>query len=581
LNNNSINGLNHRILFDGVATGAKGFNNSTIVGANNTASLVTNDTNGISSTGLIGQGLYVESGNASGTGGSLIVGRYNETGSLANPGQYKFIIGNGTGPTNRLTSLALDGTTNTFIFNSNTTMSGNGGFPLTVDGTINSKRLHFTGNPFNTNPSSNLGAIRLTGDNLTFYSTNYDLAEITTQSQVYQTVVTGSNLVETGLRSNNNGSDYSLSLKNQSGTGSLITNANVVITGSLNVSGGVTGSFSGDGSGLTGITASAPDNVATTGSNIFIGNQTITGSLNVSGSIHNIIGNNINITGNTQMSGNGGFPLNVDGTITSKRFNFSGNPFNSTLGGTFGSVNYDSNNVQLSLVNGDFGTPATNSAIYATTNTGSNFTNVLLAAEYGGTSAIVNLENSNGTRRFSVQTDAMTVTGSLDVTAGITGSLEGTASFATTASFALNGGGGGSAFPFTGSAQITGSLGVTGSVDVSGSVTITGSVAYDMPTVDIRTTTSGSIDLSLSNAFRVLDDTSPTGGHLTFTNHRDGQQVTILINTNGTGQIITLTGVNVITPASGDTNQITLASGNNMLQGVCFGGVFYGVFTQQ
>jgi hypothetical protein len=347
------------------------------------------------------------------------------------------------------------------------------------------------------------------------------------------------------------------------------------------VSGGVTGSFSGDGSGLTGITASAPDNVATTGSNIFIGNQTITGSLNVSGSIHNIIGNNINITGNTQMSGNGGFPLNVDGTITSKRFNFSGNPFNSTLGGTFGSVNYDSNNVQLSLVNGDFGTPATNSAIYATTNTGSNFTNVLLAAEYGGTSAIVNLENSNGTRRFSVQTDAMTVTGSLDVTAGITGSLEGTASFATTASFALNGGGGGSAFPFTGSAQITGSLGVTGSVDVSGSVTITGSMAYDMPTVDIRTTTSGSIDLSLSNTFRVLDDTSPTGGHLTFTNHRDGQQVTILINTNGTGQIITLTGVNVITPASGDTNQITLATGNNMLQGVCFGGVFYGVFTQQ
>ena len=48
----------------------------------------------------------------------------------------------------------------------------------------------------------------------------------------------------------------------------------------------------------------------------------------------------------------------------------------------------------------------------------------------------------------------------------ITGSLFGTSSYANyalTASFALNGGGGGSTFPFTGSAIITGSLGVTGS----------------------------------------------------------------------------------------------------------------------
>ena len=49
----------------------------------------------------------------------------------------------------------------------------------------------------------------------------------------------------------------------------------------------------------------------------------------------------------------------------------------------------------------------------------------------------------------------------------ITGSLFGTSSYANyalTASFALNGGGGGSTFPFTGSAIITGSLVVTGSV---------------------------------------------------------------------------------------------------------------------
>ena len=95
------------------------------------------------------------------------------------------------------------------------------------------------------------------------------------------------------------------------------------------------------------------------------------------------------------------------------------------------------------------------------------------------------------------------VTGSLNVTAGITGSLLGTASYAstasfvttaqtasyvktaqtasfyggsvtsasyaTTASYALSSAGGGAAFPYTGSAQITGSLGVTGSLTVSSS----------------------------------------------------------------------------------------------------------------
>jgi hypothetical protein len=147
---------------------------------------------------------------------------------------------------------------------------------------------------------------------------------------------------------------------------------------------------------------------------------TVSGSLNASSSFdHVIIGNQINITGNTQMSGNGGFPLTVDGTISSKRFNFNGNPFNTNLGGTFGSINYDGTNTQLSMVNGDFSTPATNSAIYVTTNTGSNFTNVLMAAEYGGTSAILNLQNTNGNRNVSVQTDTMTVTGSLNVTGSV------------------------------------------------------------------------------------------------------------------------------------------------------------------
>jgi len=54
------------------------------------------------------------------------------------------------------------------------------------------------------------------------------------------------------------------------------------------------------------------------------------------------------------------------------------------------------------------------------------------------------------------------ITGSLTVTAGITGSVL-SSSYALTASYALTSGGGG-AFPFTGSAQITGSLIVDGTI---------------------------------------------------------------------------------------------------------------------
>ena len=71
--------------------------------------------------------------------------------------------------------------------------------------------------------------------------------------------------------------------------------------------------------------------------------------------------------------------------------------------------------------------------------------------------------DSNRSNLVLFNQNNVVVSSSLNVTSGITGSLFGTSSFATTASFALNGGGG-AAFPFTGSAVITGSLTVTGSI---------------------------------------------------------------------------------------------------------------------
>jgi hypothetical protein len=70
-------------------------------------------------------------------------------------------------------------------------------------------------------------------------------------------------------------------------TGSFATTASFNTFTSSYTTGSFTGSFVGDGSGLTGVPGTTPINTgsfATTGSNNFIGNQIITGSLTVSGS---------------------------------------------------------------------------------------------------------------------------------------------------------------------------------------------------------------------------------------------------------------------------------------------------------
>jgi hypothetical protein len=98
------------------------------------------------------------------------------------------------------------------------------------------------------------------------------------------------------------------------------------------------------------------------------------------------------------------------------------------------------------------------------------------------------IKHQNGAVSSSLLFDGLTVNGKIRATS-FTGSLQGTASFAsiaatasyvlqavsasfaTTASYALNAGGSGTGFPFTGSAQVTGSMGITGSLNVTAGVT--------------------------------------------------------------------------------------------------------------
>ena len=177
---------------------------------------------------------------------------------------------------------------NTIQLTGSTLMYGNGEFPLTVYGTINSKRLHFNTNPFNTNPSSNLGAIRMGADNQTFQYTNYNMAEITTQSFIDQYVNTGSLTTQTRFGATYGGTTARVDVVNNNGTRlvNIITD-DMNITGSLAVTGDIKfasgsnktmGTFVLDGGNPS--TATISNSLVTANSLIFLTKQTNTNSGN-------------------------------------------------------------------------------------------------------------------------------------------------------------------------------------------------------------------------------------------------------------------------------------------------------------
>jgi hypothetical protein len=126
---------------------------------------------------------------------------------------------------------------NTLRVTGQTQMSGNADFPLYVSGTIQTQRLHFDGNPFNTNPASNLGAIRMAGDNQTFQYTNYNKAEITSQSFIDQYVNTGSLTTQTKFGATYGGTTARIDVINNNGSRRVdILTDSMTVTGSVNLS---------------------------------------------------------------------------------------------------------------------------------------------------------------------------------------------------------------------------------------------------------------------------------------------------------------------------------------------------------
>ena len=155
-----------------------------------------------------------------------------------------------------------------------------------------------------------------------------------------------------------------------------------------------------------------------------------------------------------------------------------------------------------------------------------------------------------------------------------TGSLLGTSSYADqalsssyalTASFALNGGGGGPAFPYTGSALVTGSIGLTGSYS-------------NFPLV-ITSSTNQTIDWSQSNTFNILLTGSMT---VTWSNAQNGQTLNILV-TQGTapsGNLAIWPTVNTYFPGGLIPTQSETGGKKDIYTFICIGSDIYGNYIQ-
>jgi hypothetical protein len=141
-----------------------------------------------------------------------------------------------------------------------------------------------------------------------------------------------------------------------------------------------------------------------------------------------------------------------------------------------------------------------------------------------------------------IKSGPVLVTGSLRVTSGITGSLQGTASYATnalSASYAPST----PAFPFTGSAGITGSLTVVGpttSTQIGAGAAPSGSVPLDVKaqgalSTDLAFRIRNSADTK--NIFKIQGDANAALGELTDTGTK-----TLSVNTYGNPRFVLGTG---------------------------------------
>jgi len=184
--------------------------------------------------------------------------------------------------------------TGSLTISGKTTMSNSTNFPLQVNGTIQSQRFSFVGNPFNTNTGSVFGSLNYEGSNTTLQYANSDFGTPGTASYVYLTTQTGSNTTSTTVGAGYAGTTAQTTVTNNNGVRSFNVQVDSTsITGSLNVTGSlkVSGNIqfaSGSNKTMGSValnggnpgTATVSNSLVTTSSLIFLTKQTNTNSGN-------------------------------------------------------------------------------------------------------------------------------------------------------------------------------------------------------------------------------------------------------------------------------------------------------------
>jgi cytoskeletal protein CcmA (bactofilin family) len=439
-------------------------------------------------------------------------------------------------------------------------MSSSNAYPLFVSGTIRTQRIHYIGNPFNNDPSSNLAAHRIDGLNESFNTTMYDLANNTTASYVRQTVNTGSNFVRTQLLSQNAGFDAILNLANYGGNGILTSNVNTEITGTLKIATPTTQYAQVELSGSIGggILQSKGDLYVqghVYGNTTSIGDVilTATGSKSV-----RVTSNTFNVTSNTNVTGT----FNVQGTSK-----FTGSINGSSDITVQGLASFDAGKVQVQdadgsspkVAIGDGVTPYPGMGVNIDTDKNPGNIYAYFAIDDAGTGSA-----NKGGIGLSVQT--FTAYGS-DTVGSLYGGLNG------------NDGTNNIMYSVGGTAQITKDTGLTGSLKVTGSVAVTGSVQGN---VNNLTVSSNTASLNLNNGnFFVLALTGSQNIFINPSNIKPGQTVNIKLNTTGSGTVsfptsvkqvsgssytpTTAVGTDIITLVSFDTTSLYLANVKNLV----------------
>jgi hypothetical protein len=214
--------------------------------------------------------------------------------------------------------------------------------------------------------------------------------------------------------------------------------------------------------------------ITATGGLIVTGSARITGSLGVTGSldlVYSGIGGGIGVTGHfprLRLINSGSGALGSGGSISTQDNNFATKAADAEVF-RLGAVDVNSSTVGAIV----FKKASSGTTNISFSNSGTE------GAFYISGSGNIGIGKTTPGAKLDVSGSAI-ISGSLTVTAGITGSLLGTASYATqalSASYATQAlsasyAPGGATFPYTGSAIISGSLGVTGSLIVNENATI-------------------------------------------------------------------------------------------------------------